>query len=161
MARVFLTTLGTNRYMECRYRLRNCDSSITPFVQEALVCQLCSEWNVTDRVIVFCTAEADKKNWLDQDQNNPEANFPQGLKTRLQKLCPATLSHVSIPAGTTEKEIMEIFEIVANVLTDGDEVILDITHSFRFLSQAEQAKKQGEWARAAELYDQVLREAPR
>jgi CRISPR-associated Csx2 family protein len=134
MARTFLTTLGINPYLDCRYRLRDTLSAITPFVQEALASTLCSDWSAEDRILVFCTEEATSKNWLDQSEANPHGNFDVGLQTRLhQAPTSAAIARVPIPGGSTEAEIMEIFQTVADVLEKEDEVILDITHSFRSL----------------------------
>jgi CRISPR-associated Csx2 family protein len=134
MARIFLSTLGTNVYLEGIYRFQDLLSTITPFVQEALITSLCREWTASDRVVIFCTEEATRKNWLDRSESNRHGNFPSGLKSRLEQLSlSAAIVRVPIPGGASEAEIMEIFQIVADVLGVKDEVILDITHSFRSL----------------------------
>jgi CRISPR-associated DxTHG motif protein len=43
------------------------------------------------------------------------------------------LKSVSIPEGHSEAELWEIFRILTDVVQEGDEVVFDITHSFRSL----------------------------
>lgn len=99
-----------------------------PFIQEALLAQWCVSWTAEDRVVILCTAHAEKKNWLDGD------NFEKGLRSRIEALnLPASVTMQSIPEGQNEKEIMDIFMISMDVLRPGDRVFLDVTHSFRSL----------------------------
>ncbi len=126
MARVFMSTLGTGNYVECHYRLGDSQSELVVFVQEALVSLLCGGWSSEDKIVVFCTSDAQEKNWEDS------GNFSRGLKSRLEDLkLKAPIKMVSIPDGKNEGEIMEIFEKMVGELNQGDEVVLDITHSFR------------------------------
>jgi len=134
MAKVFLSTLGTNKYALCHYMIDGAKAPLTPFIQEALAAALCGEWREEDRVVVFCTEQARIKNWLDKEEGNPEGNFPEGLETRLRRLgLRARLEMRPVPDGGSEEEIMKIFMVVSDSLNDGDEVFLDITHSFRSL----------------------------
>ncbi len=134
MRRVFLAMLGTNPYTPCHYKIGDFISRITPFVEEALISFFCKDWKKKDLICIFCTKEAEIKNWYDN------GNFTEGLYSRLKKLnLKASIKKVSIPEGKTEDEVMEIFSTMVNQLNKGDRVILDITHSFRsipFLSSA-------------------------
>ncbi len=128
MARIFMSFLGTNRYVEAHYRLGKDISALTPFVQEALTGFFCKDWGPQDRLVFFLTTEAQKKNWEDG------GNFPEGLKTRLKKLgLSAKEEPVPFTEGYSEEEIRKNFLTVVDRLQDGDEVIFDITHSFRSL----------------------------
>ena len=40
---------------------------------------------------------------------------------------------VLIPSGKNEEEIWEIFHIVTNNIEEGDKIVLDITHAFRYI----------------------------
>ncbi len=52
----------------------------------------------------------------------------------VQELLPSPpLESVSIPEGHSEEDLWEIFRILTDVVQEGDEVIFDITHSFRSL----------------------------
>ncbi|SHF34409.1 CRISPR-associated protein, TM1812 family [Desulfacinum infernum DSM 9756] len=128
MARVFLSTLGTNKYLPCRYEIDGWTSAPTPFVQEALIEHFCRDWTSDDRILIFCTEEARKKNWEDGE------NFPAGLGRRIRDLpLAARCERVAVPEGRNEKEIMEIFMTLMDSLRPEDQVLLDITHSFRSL----------------------------
>ena len=128
MAKVFISFLGTNRYISARYRLGDKISKPTPFVQEALVELLCSNWEEKDRLIFFLTSEACAKNWKDG------GNFSEGLETRLKKKgLTAKIVSVKISEGRSEEEIRKNFRTVIDQLHKEDEVFFDITHSFRSL----------------------------
>jgi len=128
MARVFMSFLGTSPYTKARYRLKGILSPATHFVQEALIRLLCRRWDENDRFVFFLTPEARKKNWEDG------RNFPEGLKTRLQKIAlKPQICDIAFTEGSSEEEIMQNFLTVVNSLEENDEVIFDITHSFRSL----------------------------
>jgi len=133
MARVFLSTLGTNKYLPCRYRIDGWTSAPTPFVQEALITHFCREWSADDRILIFCTEEARKRNWEDGNWKE-DSQFPAGLGRRIGALgLAASCERVAVPEGRNEKEIMEIFMTLMDSLRPEDQVLMDITHSFRSL----------------------------
>uniref|UniRef100_A0A832A3Z4 TIGR02221 family CRISPR-associated protein n=1 Tax=Desulfacinum infernum TaxID=35837 RepID=A0A832A3Z4_9BACT len=128
MARVFLTTLGTNRYLPCRYQLNGWTSPPTPFVQEALIEHFCRGWTADDRILVFCTDMARQCNWEDGK------NFEVGLGHRLRNMgLAAAWERVPIPEGRNEEEMMAIFMKLMDALRPEDQVMMDITHSLRSL----------------------------
>ncbi len=129
MARVFISPLGTNKYVPCYYEIEGQRSAHpVPFVQEALLAHWCVSWTAEDRVLILCTKQAEQKNWRDGE------NFEKGLRARIEDLhLPAPYTMLSIPEGQNEKEIMDIFMILMDALEAGDQVYLDITHSFRSL----------------------------
>ncbi len=151
MARkVFLSFLGVNKYEPCRYKLgdnlpQDSDSAkkeVVRFVQEALIKELCLEWDNEDKICILLTKQAFEKNWKDQghdyrknkDYEEYREIFEQGLETRLNKLgLGATVEKVMIPEGRSEDEIWDIFEIIYEALDGEDQVYYDITHSFRSL----------------------------
>lgn len=129
MARVFLSPLGTNKYVDCYYMVdgKRSENPVV-FVQEALLDQICKDWTPQDRILIACTAEAESKNWIDG------GNFPEGLESRIRRLgLKAPYHKVAIPEGRNEEEIMNIFMILMDALQEGDQIYLDITHSFRSL----------------------------
>lgn len=127
MAKKFLSFLGTGLYEEGNYYYKNQSNAKvrTRFVQEALVSLFCSEWEKEDEVIVFLTDLARCKNWNNVDDKNRQ------LKNILDRNKKIRLKDVSIPDCKTEEEIWEIFNIISNNVNENDEVIFDITHSFR------------------------------
>ncbi len=134
---VFLSFLGTNDYLPCTYFASDgFEKPDVRFVQEALVAWNCPKWDQTDRVFIFITDEAKKKNWLDDGQvdhkNQPQSR--KGLLGCLQELgIQAQIKPVPIPDGKSEKEIWDIFQQVYSVLEPEDRVVLDITHALRSL----------------------------
>jgi len=126
LVRKFLSFLGTTNYEECTYEFGNLEKSQyhTKFVQEALLNLICKDWTKEDTAVIFLTKQAEKENWYNQDDEN------RRLKTILGNLT-INVKGVSIPEGKTEEEIWQIFNIVNNMIDDGDEIIFDITHSFR------------------------------
>jgi CRISPR-associated Csx2 family protein len=133
MAKVLISFLGTNDYIPCNYYLdkdRSLKIDNLRFIQEALLKLLCTGWDSEDRIIVFLTEDAEKKNWIDTVYKTGESK--PGLDTVLKsmKLKPRILSP-RIKEGYSESDIWDIFETVFSQLNDNDELILDITHSFR------------------------------
>jgi CRISPR-associated Csx2 family protein len=136
MARVFVSVLGTNDYVPCSYKHH--DTTVvkeTRFVQEATVSLCCRDWTKSDRVLIFTTEEAEKKNWLDDghsDQRTKEPIKQQGLKSILDALkLEVPVTNVKIPEGKSEREIWEIFQAIFDNLQEADEIVFDITHAFR------------------------------
>lgn len=128
MARIFMSVLGTSCYVEAQYKLEEDVSAPTPFVQEAYLTLTKDSWSKEDRLIFFLTDKARKKSWEDG------GNFEEGLYSRLKKLSLAA-KVVALPfkEGYTEEDIMQNFLTIVEQLYEGDEVIFDITHSFRSL----------------------------
>ncbi|MFS8541257.1 MAG: CRISPR-associated DxTHG motif protein, partial [Tissierellales bacterium] len=126
MARKFLSFLGTTDYKECTYAYGNLQELqySTRYIQEAILKTICKDWTKEDTAVIFLTKEAEKKNWYNQDDEN------RRLKTNLENLH-INVKGVSIPEGRTEDEIWQILHIVTNEIDDNDEIIFDITHSFR------------------------------
>lgn len=129
MAKVFLAFLGTNDYLPCTYYAAAGEVAGVRFVQEATVQLFCQEWQEADRILILTTAEARRKNWVDDGHLDRE-----GLKSRLNKLSlKAPIRRVPIPEGKNEEEIWQIFQTLFEQLEEGDEVVFDITHALRHI----------------------------
>ena len=144
--KVLLSFLGTNKYVRCSYYFdgdRSNPVKNVEFLQEALIRYLCAEWDSSDRIVIFVTEEAEKRNWNENGhtEDNSEHtsdqldnNASHGLKYYIDQLgLSARISDVRVPAGNSEDEMWKIFNIVYEQINDGDEVYLDITHGFRSL----------------------------
>lgn len=128
MAKLFLSFLGTNRYVDCCYQMERSTSKPVRYIQECTVGSFCCDWSEFDRIVVFTTAEARKKNW---DDNGHQDGQP-GLESCLAALpLKARVQMAEIPDGHTEAQLWEIFSIVLDRINQADEVIFDITHAFR------------------------------
>lgn len=136
MAKVYISFLGTNDYIECMYLNGDADDARpVRFVQDATLQRLCRGWTSEDRGFIFVTKEANAKNWLDNghlDRDKQCQKQCEGLETRIEKLnLPFMVDRIEIPDGKSEDEIWTIFQIVYGVLGHSDEVVFDITHAFR------------------------------
>jgi len=138
MGHKLLSFIGTRRYTESYYSY-NGKRSNRPyqFIQEAIVEFFCRNWKEDDQLIVFMTEESRRKNWLSK-KGCEDANFDEGLKIKLEKLKNSLginfkIEEIEIPEGKSEEELWTIFERMNEVLSDDDVVILDVTHSFRYL----------------------------
>ena len=136
MAKVFLAFLGTNDYLPCTYYAVSGELAGVRFVQEATIRLFCQEWQEADRILILTTAEARRKNWVDDGHSDRDGNplRRDGLKSRLNKLSlKAPIRRVPIPEGKNEEEIWQIFQTLFEQLEEGDEVIFDITHALRHI----------------------------
>jgi CRISPR-associated Csx2 family protein len=136
MARVYLSFLGTNDYLDCHYFN---DGFETPgpvrFVQEASIIDNCKDWGPADRIIMLTTHDADLKNWRDDghiDLHTSERLERKGLQSCLRDLrLKAPIIQEPIPEGHDEEQLWAIFETVSQCFQEEDEVVFDITHAFR------------------------------
>ena len=142
--KVFISFLGTNNYVECKYNINGENSTPVRFIQEALIEQLCQDWTAEDRIFIFCTSKettgengSKEINWLDNGQARVSDESEKiGLKRRLQDLqsrlgLQAPIEQFDIDAGFSEDEIWNIFNTVYGKLLPNDEIHFDVTHAFR------------------------------
>jgi len=129
MANVYISFLGTSKYIPCIYYDKNGNQvQVERFVQQATITINCNDWNDQDRVLIFTTKEAYQKNWLDNGHNDGS----EGLEKCLQNMnLQARVQQIDIPSGNNENEIWEIFSIVYGSINMEDAIIFDITHAFR------------------------------
>ncbi len=128
----FISLLGTNPYMPCNYYLGEQMVKDCCYIQKALVEILLDQNIVIEKVSIFTTEEAHNKNW----KKNAYSHERLGLKDELEILANKNnfiVENLIILQGHKEEELWEIFEIILNELDEEDEIILDITHSFRYL----------------------------
>lgn len=111
--KVFLTFLGTGNYQDSVYIFNEQKSNSVKYIQTALVNLVAQDY---DEYIAFCTEGAYNTHF---DNLNIESNNK--------------FKSVKIPNGSNEKEIWDMFQIIFEILQDNDEIILDITHSFRYM----------------------------
>ena len=145
MARkVFVSFLGTNNYVLCKYSINGENTKPVRFVQEALIEHCCKGWGEEDRIMIFCTSKettgengSKEINWLDNGQDRIfDESEKIGLQHRLQDLKARTglvtpIEHFDIEAGLSEVEIWEIFDTVYSKLQPDDQIYFDVTHAFR------------------------------
>lgn len=127
MPKLFLSFLGTGDYAHCNYRIGDTVLG-TRFVQEAICSHLFAKPMDGDKVVIFATEDARIVNWVDSQKSDmSQIGLQSSLKLNLDVSC------VSIPHCESEEDIWELFKIVYEEIREGDELFLDITHSFRFM----------------------------
>lgn len=144
--KVFISILGTGFYEECAYTKEKEEehkpfkSSPTRFIQQAsLELVGANDWSKEDRVIIFLTKKARELNWnktiTERKRYGKETPEPyKGLEAVLQEMnLKAQVEGKDIKDGMNEAEIWEVFQTIYDTLQEGDELHLDLTHSFRFL----------------------------
>lgn len=112
-----LTVLGNRAYDEMVYALGGKRSSKVKCAPLALLELL--EWPGGVKVVAFLTKQAACVH---------EAYLRQEVEARGHELVT-----VSIPAGSNEREIWDIFNAIAQHMGEGDELAVDLTHGFRSL----------------------------
>lgn len=133
-----LTFLGNGEYGEGIYTYRSRKATKSRFVQTAIYELFCQEFTDKDQIIIFLTEEAESKNWKDsigESGKNKDKKL-EGMENAWKKINPKLLQQnqirkVRIPSQQDEKHNWELFEIILNEIDEGDEIIFDITHSFR------------------------------
>ena len=111
--KVFLSFLGLGNYEKCVYTFEKEKSKNVKFVQNAIV-EICKD--KFDKKFVLCTPSA-KNTHYNSLVNEIGHSFEA----------------VNISEDMSEKGIWEIFQQIYDVLNENDEVVFDITHSFRFM----------------------------
>lgn len=149
--KVFISVLGTGFYGKCQYAKGEFTSTPTRFVQQAMMeFHNVRSWSQDDRAYILLTNKARTDNWMPSAKTtNPTTQEEEvvkdhrlnsitrevmeytGLSTLLAGL--STVEDVSIPDGKDEGEMWQIFSTIYNLLREGDELYIDLTHSFRYL----------------------------
>lgn len=106
--------LGTGNYESCTYSFGEQEHA-SKFIQASL-CSIFKD--EIESVCVFTTNGAKGKHW-------------GCLEEEVKKVSDNTPSNIDIPDGKSEEEIWQIFEAVYNEIEEGDNIIFDVTHSFR------------------------------
>ncbi|VYU54770.1 TIGR02221 family CRISPR-associated protein [Intestinibacter bartlettii] len=156
MAKKFLSFLGGSTYTKCIYKYADLSENKkreyqTYFIQEALTEILCEDWNKDDEVIIFLTDRAKNYNWIKNDnvkvRNSDRPEKRKGLEFDLKrhnlnydetdisikKNKKFKIKSIDIRDGNCIEEIWENFDIVIDQINEGDEIIFDITHAFRYI----------------------------
>lgn len=144
--KVFISILGTGFYEECAYTKEKEEeqkpftSTPTRFIQQAsLELVGANGWTEEDRVIIFLTKKARELNWnktiTERKRYGKDIPEPyKGLEAVLQEMdLKAQVEDKDIKDGMNKEEIWEVFQTIYDTLEVGDELYLDLTHSFRFL----------------------------
>lgn len=135
--KVFISILGTGNYGSCQYTQGDFISSDTCFIQEATLefLNVKETWTAQDIAYVFLTPTARTSNW----QENPvykggEKKGYRGLAPILEEMkLPCPIETIDITEDGDEQGLWSVFQTIYDKLQEGDELYIDITHSFRYL----------------------------
>lgn len=145
MARkILLSFLGTNNYLDCNYYIDSQPDKIVEnvkYIQDALVQLYAKDFTKQDQILLFLTEKAEKMNFWDNGQLNHQTKGSNlqnvGLHSKLgllqNKGFQFEINHKRIKEGFSQEEVWSIFQTIADEIQDDDQIILDITHAFRFL----------------------------
>lgn len=128
MSRHYLTILGTGSYDECNYAVKNQDNSIekfykTKYIQAAVFKMFCEDFTDGDKFTVFLTGGARKRHF------DPLCEELKKLKEGRN----INIYDVDILEGLSPEEQWQNFNIIYECLSEGEDIIIDITHGFRVL----------------------------
>lgn len=135
--KVFISILGTGNYAPCEYTQGDFTSSDTHFIQKATLefLNVKETWTIQDIAYIFLTPTARTSNW----QENPvykggEKKDYRGLAPILDEMkLPCPIETVDITEDGDEQGLWSVFQTIYDKLQEGDELYIDITHSFRYL----------------------------
>lgn len=117
--KVLMSFLGTGNYLECNYYYGDEKVPNVKYIQEAIVKIFCKNWSENDVAYIFVTKDAEQIHW-------------DSLKGILNKFHFKT-TKISIPDCRSEEDLWKLFDILVEQIQMDDEIIFDITHSFRFM----------------------------
>jgi CRISPR-associated DxTHG motif protein len=107
-----ITFLGTGNYKKTIYTFKDEEAQPTELFPKAL----CELFELEELLVVV--TKCAKKEWF--------AKLEEQLKESGIKI-----TEVPIPDGHSEEDLWTIFDEITKFLDEGDELIFDITHSFR------------------------------
>lgn len=134
--KVFISMLGTGFYKQCKYEKDEFCSTENRFIQVATIERLTQldNWGDNDCMFFLLTKKARTENWEATGNHFKTDNTYIGLKEELASMqLQCKICDVDIPEGNDENEMWDIFNKLYSVIEEGDELYIDITHSFRYL----------------------------
>ena len=145
-----LSVLGTTLYEPVLYQGKK-SSMETEFIQMAVINEYKEELKNGGKVTIFVTDKSRELNYEDRiytSQNQAfasrwisakradviEGTQKKGFKTMIEEQFPDIAERVEcvkLPDMKTEDEIWEVFDTIYSCIDEQDELVFDITHSFR------------------------------
>ncbi len=135
--KVFISILGTSNYGPCKYTQGDFTSSETHFIQKATLefLNVKETWTAQDIAYIFLTPTARTSNWQERPvYKGGEEKGYIGLGPILNEMqLPCPIETVDITEDGDEQGLWSVFQTIYDKLQEGDELYIDITHSFRYL----------------------------
>lgn len=146
-----ISVLGTSLYEPVYYQGDRKEILDTDFIQVSIINEFKEEIADGGKVTIFVTDKSEKCNWNDRKYNERDVEYAQrwisetkenvivdhvkmGLDSSIQKHFPelqGRIECIKIPDMRTESEIWEGFNRIYDCINEEDELVFDITHSFR------------------------------
>lgn len=134
--KVFISILGTSNYGSCQYTQGDFTSSDTHFIQKATLefLNVKETWTAQDIAYIFLTPTARTSNWQEKPvYKGGEEKGYIGLAPILDEMkLPCPIETVDITEDGDEQGLWRVFQTIYDKLQEGDELYIDITHSFRY-----------------------------
>ena len=132
--KIFISVLGTGNYSPCVYGHVDFRSTDTRFVQQAAMEYVgVKEWKENDCVYFLLTDSARTRNWenrLDERTGNELVGL-KNIVASMELACHC--QELSIKTGNDGNEMWQIFQQLYDIIEEGDEIYMDLTHGFRYL----------------------------
>lgn len=146
-----ISVLGTSLYEPVIYQGNKKDGIETEYVQISIINEFREKLEHGGKVTIFLTNRAENENWKDREYRQKEVEFAskwtsnkkkdvvegnrkKGLQSLLREIFPElekNIEFIKIPDMTNEDEIWEVFDKIYDCIDEDDELVFDITHSFR------------------------------
>jgi len=121
-----ISFLGKGNYQKTNYELEGFGSYYTHLLPVAICKLLKPKLPQLSELILLVTKESRLARNKESDKT-----YIDEIKESLKDICKIRIQE--IPSGNEQKEFWQIFEVIAETLQSEKEVIIDITHSFRYL----------------------------
>ena len=137
--KIFLSFLGTNNYEPVSYWIaRSAENApLEKYVQKTILNHLAPDFTAEDHAYIFLTDEARAANWENDghyDFKSKQVIPNTGLAQQIEAEAYAFgVSPIPVDGESEPEAIWATFERVYDCIQPGDEVYLDITHSWRYL----------------------------
>lgn len=124
-----ITVLGTSNYEEVIYKFEGEDvtgKKKNKYVQMAIIDHFKEELENGGKVSIFLTDRAFDVNWKENEEKKTLSSY---LKS--DDYANIEIKEVRIPNPDTDDDLWQIFNKIYENIDENDEIVFDITHSFR------------------------------
>jgi CRISPR-associated DxTHG motif protein len=104
---ILISVIGTGTYQETTYQFNGKQSETSPYIIKAI-----NDLFKPDKIFVIMTEQAETAH-----------------KSNLEQVC--KFETIPIKVGKNEQELWDMFHVVADIVPENQNVIIDVTHGFR------------------------------